>query len=150
MTLTELILWSAFFILMVLVTIADIRTMEIPDGLVLAVLVLGILAAVLVKNITLWERVAGFAGVSLPLLVITLFAPGAFGGGDIKLMAAGGFFLGFRLTLLGFVVAVLAGAVYGVWLLMKKKKAKNESFAFGPFLCGGMAVALMYNILLTT
>jgi len=141
----ELILIVAFLLLMVLVTIKDIKTMEIPNEYILVALGLGIISAIFTHNIPLWERFVGFLCVSLPLFLIVLAVPEAFGGGDIKLMAACGFFLGFRLTLFAFFLAVLTGGSYGIWLLLAKKKQKKEHFAFGPFLCFGMAMALLFG-----
>lgn len=93
-------------------------------------------------GISLISRVLGIFVVSVPLFLLTLLIPGAFGGGDIKLMAACGLFLGIKLTLISFAFAVLTGGVYGSWLLVMKKKNGKEHFAFGPFLCLGMAAAL--------
>ena len=79
------------------------------------------------------------------MLVLTILIPGAFGGADIKLMAAGGMFLGWRCTVLAAVLAVLLGSIYGLWLLFVKQKERKGTFAFGPFLCAGMAAALLWG-----
>ncbi len=71
--------------------------------------------------------------VSLPLFLITLAVPGGFGGGDIKLMAACGLFLGWKLCLLSLCFGLLTGGLYGIWLLAAGKKGRKEHFAFGPF-----------------
>lgn len=83
-----------------------------------------------------------FFSVSLPLFAITLAVPGAFGGGDIKLMAVIGFFLGWKMSLTAFMLAVFSGGIYGIGLLLSKKKGAKEHFAFGPFLCAGTALTL--------
>lgn len=116
--------------------------MEIPNTLVIVVFVLGIISIFTMPGTSLPSRILGMFVVSVPLLLITILVPGAFGGGDIKLMAACGLFLGTKLTLLSFAFAVLTGGLYGIWLLVMKKKSGKEHFAFGPFLCLGMAAAL--------
>ncbi|MCL2865344.1 MAG: A24 family peptidase [Lachnospiraceae bacterium] len=136
------ILLIAFVILLIIIAIWDIRTMEISNVAVGIVLGIGVLAAFVQRDLLLWERLVGLICVSLPLLLITMAVPNAFGGGDIKLMAAAGFYLGFRLTLLAFFLSILGGGIYGIWLLLTKKKDKKEHFAFGPFLCAGMIVAV--------
>ena len=148
----SVILTIAFIILLILITISDIRTMEIPNGLVLGILGVGILDTLIqleflqwdsfLRDLFLWERLVGAVCVSLPLLLITIIIPGAFGGGDIKLMAAAGLFLGFRLTLISFFIGVVLGGFYGIWLLLAKKKDRKEHFAFGPFLCVGMILSV--------
>ena len=72
------------------------------------------------------------------------------GVGDIKLMAACGVFLGWRLTLVSTVLAILGGGIYGIWLMAAKKAARKEKFAFGPFLCVGMVIGLVYGEQLLT
>lgn len=94
------------------------------------------------SDVTLTERLIGFFSVSLPLFAITLAVPGAFGGGDIKLMAVIGFFLGWKMSLTAFMLAVFSGGIYGIGLLLSKKKGAKEHFAFGPFLCAGTALTL--------
>lgn len=131
-----------FLALLSIISSVDIATMEIPNTFVIAALVLGIISIFTMPGTSLPSRILGMFVVSVPLLLITLLIPGAFGGGDIKLMAACGLFLGTKLTLLSFTFAVLTGGLYGIWLLVMKKKRGKEHFAFGPFLCLGMAAAL--------
>ncbi|WP_455615885.1 prepilin peptidase [Eisenbergiella sp.] len=131
-----------FLALLTVVSAVDYTTMEIPNIFVLAAFVLGIFSVYTMPGISLISRVLGIFVVSVPLFLLTLLIPGAFGGGDIKLMAACGLFLGIKLTLISFAFAVLTGGVYGSWLLVMKKKNGKEHFAFGPFLCLGMAAAL--------
>ena len=131
-----------FLALLSIISSVDIATMEIPNTFVIAALVLGIISIFTMPGTSLPSRILGMFVVSVPLLLITLLIPGAFGGGDIKLMAACGLFLGTKLTLLSFAFAVLTGGLYGIWLLVMKKKSGKEHFAFGPFLCLGMAAAL--------
>ena len=131
-----------FVVILLIITIVDLNKMEIPNTLVIVVFVLGIISIFTMPGTSLPSRILGMFVVSVPLLLITILVPGAFGGGDIKLMAACGLFLGTKLTLLSFAFAVLTGGLYGIWLLVMKKKSGKEHFAFGPFLCLGMAAAL--------
>lgn len=60
-------------------------------------IIIAILAAAqifLVPEHGIGDRLIGALIVSVPMLVLALIVPGAFGGGDIKLMAASGLFLG--------------------------------------------------------
>ena len=133
---------SGYLIVLLVVVCVDQATMEIPNTFVIAALALGIISIFTMPGTSLSSRILGMFVVSVPLLLITLLVPGAFGGGDIKLMAACGLFLGTELILLSFAFAVLTGGLYGIWLLVMKKKSGKEHFAFGPFLCLGMAAAL--------
>ena len=157
-----------FIGLLVAISVIDIRTMEIPNQLVVAVLAVGFGEIIffqifrqyqwdtnmwLVYNqlsITLLSRLIGVFCVSVPLLLITLFVPDAFGGGDIKLMAAAGLYLGYQMTLVSFVLAIISGGAYGIYLLLTKKKDRKAHFAFGPFLCFGMVVSALWGWQLLT
>lgn len=135
----------AFLGVLAVVTFVDADTMEIPNGLVLAA-ALTAAAAWLFGEAPVWqERLIGAVCVSVPMLLLTLAIPGAFGGGDIKLMCAAGLFLGWKLSLAAVFLAIVGGGLYGIFLLAARKKGKKEHFAFGPFLCAGMAVALFWG-----
>lgn len=135
---------AAFVFLCILTAVAfiDADTMEIPFPLVLSAAIAGTVSCPLFPEISILERGIGAVCVSVPLYLLTLLVPGAFGGGDIKLTAACGIFLGWRLNLLSLFLAVTGGGAYGFWLLTAKRKGKRDHFAFGPFLCAGMAAAM--------
>ena len=135
---------TVFCLLTILFIIAQIdqKTMEIPNGLVIACMIPAGVAIFAFPQVTIGARLSGIVSVSLPLLLLTLAIPGAFGGGDIKLMAVIGFFLGWKMCLTAFALAVLIGGLYGIVLLLSKKKGGKEHFAFGPFLCAGIAIAI--------
>ena len=87
----------------------------------------------------------GMVCISVPMLLLCLAIPGAFGGGDIKLMAAAGLFLGWQHTLLAMFFGILGGGFYGMYLLAVRKADKKDHFAFGPFLCVGIVLALLFG-----
>ena len=82
-------------------------------------------------------HIIGALCVSVPMFLLCLVIDGAFGGGDIKLMAAAGLFLGWQNTLLAMFFGIVFGGIYGIYLLAAKKAGKKDHFAFGPFLCVG-------------
>lgn len=141
----QLILTFVLFSILAAISFIDIDTLEIPNGLVFVVLICGILSIFLFPKISLLERGIGVICISVPLLLITIVIPGAFGGGDIKLMAALGVFLGWKWSVAAFAFAVLTGGTYGIFLLLSKKKSRKEHFAFGPFLCVGAMIAILYG-----
>lgn len=135
----------ALFCVLTAVSFVDMDTMEIPDGFVIAAAVLGVLSIFLFPEITWIQRLIGVFSVSLPMLLMTLLIPGAFGGGDIKLMAACGIFLGWKYSLFALAFAVFTGGLYGIYVLAAGKLGRKEHFAFGPFLCMGMVFALFWG-----
>jgi len=68
-----------------------------------------------------------------------LFKKESMGGGDVKLMAMVGAFLGWKLAILTFFLAPFLGAVYGI---AEKIRTKDTAIAYGPFLAGGALISL--------
>lgn len=137
-----------FFTLLTIITFVDADTMEIPFVLNVCILALGVISIftrggfVLTGNdLSLVSRLIGMLCISLPLFLIVLVIPDGFGGGDIKLMFAAGFFLGWKATVIAFFIGLIIGGCQGVILLVRRKKGKEEHFAFGPALSVGLMIA---------
>lgn len=133
------------FMILLAITMIDYDTMEIPNGLVLALFVPIIGMMFLPSEITILERVIGFFVVSLPMYLLTRLIPDCFGGGDIKLIAVCGILLGWKLTLLATFISLLLGGGNAIYLLLKKKTEKSSYMAFGPYLSIGIMVSLLYG-----
>ena len=154
----ELCLNLIFTILLCAAGVWDLLRHRIPDWLCAGMLAVGIGALFWSSQLSLWERLLGGAAVSVPLLLISLLIPGAFGGGDVKLMAAGGFFLGAGGILKAFALAMAGSGAAGVCLLAAGQKAAGQKAAgqkaagrnragrlrlpIGPFLCAGILAVL--------
>ena len=127
------------------VGVIDYETQEIPDGLIVALVPLAVLAVWVWPEVGIISRAIGFFAVSVPLLVLALVINGAFGGGDIKLMAVCGFLLGWQNTLLAFFIAVVLGGGWAVYLLASGKGKRGQHIAFGPALCVGVVAAMLFG-----
>lgn len=134
-----------FFSILTVTAFIDMDTMEIPDFCWIAILPLAVVSYFTMPGVSVAARLIGLVCVSVPMLLLALLIPGAFGGGDIKLTAACGAFLGWRLMAASAVLAVLAGGLWGIYLLAAKKKGRRDHFAFGPFLCTGMLFGLLFG-----
>lgn len=137
----------AFGVVVILVAIfmIDFATMEIPDGLTIAVIPFAIWAIFVFDNVTIMERIIGFFIISVPMLLLTLAVKSAFGGGDIKLIAVCGFLLGLQNVVFAMFVAILLGGSYAVYLLVTGKSKRGAHIAFGPYICIGVAVSMFYG-----
>ena len=94
---------------------------------------------------TLTDRLLGAIVISAPMLVLALLIDGAFGGGDIKLMAASGWLLGWRAMIPAIFLGLITGGCYCIWMLARKKMTRKDHFAFGPFLALGLGAAFFYG-----
>lgn len=141
-TILKVITIALFLIDLLLITVNDIRTMEIPVQYNIFIFVLGIAAIWTWGNVSLLSRVIGMLAISLPMFLIVLLVPGGFGGGDIKLMFAAGFLLGWKAIVVAFFIGLLLGGAYGAVALALRKKGRKEHFAFGPFLSVGLTIAV--------
>ena len=76
------------------------------------------------------------------LLGDVIFKKESMGGGDVKLMAMVGAFMGWKLALLTFFLAPFFGAFYGI---VEKIRTKDSTIAYGPFLVLGALLSLFYG-----
>jgi leader peptidase (prepilin peptidase) / N-methyltransferase len=74
-----------------------------------------------------------------------LFGKEGMGGGDIKLVAMIGAFLGWKAALLTIMVGSLAGSGIGISLIAFGLMKRDEYIPFGPFLVLGALVAMFFG-----
>lgn len=137
----------AFISSAILISIAyiDYDTMTIPNGLNIALIFPAVASVFVFNNVTILQRVIGLFCVSIFMLIITLIINGAFGGGDIKLMAVAGFMLGYKNIILAFVMGIIITGIYAIIKVISKKISAKDHIAFGPGLCIGILVAILYG-----
>jgi len=86
--------------------------------------------------------VGGGAIYAMGLLGDFIFKKESMGGGDVKLLAMIGAFLGWKSALLTFFIAPFFGAVYGI---VEKIRTKDSAIAYGPFLVLGALISMFYG-----
>lgn len=131
------------FSVLIVIAVIDWRTYEIPPCLNICIAVLAIIRLAAGYG-DLLDHVIGFAAISGFLLIIFFATKGrGIGGGDIKLMAAAGLFLGWKKVILAFALGCVLGAVIHVSLM--KLFNKEHMLAFGPYLSAGIFVTMLYG-----
>ncbi len=147
-------IYMALVSLLIVISAIDFKHMEIPDGLVIAGLVLGaaqLAAAVFTPHFDVWySYLIGFAAGGLPLLLIALFCmyvlkKDAMGGGDIKLMAFTGLVIGWKLVVTAYIIGIFTGALAGVMLMALGKRKRSDAIPFGPFLSFGVVMSVFFG-----
>ncbi len=146
---------SVFVALLLIATITDFQTRIIPDE----VNFYGIFSAMLMSfmfpslqhetghKLALADSTLGvlLGGGLLYVIAIVgdaMFKKESMGGGDIKLLAMIGAFLGYRFVFPTMFFASLGGSFIGIILKLVRK---DETIAFGPYLALGAIVSLMWG-----
>ena len=128
---------------LLVLSIIDWRTYEIPFGINVFLFVLGVAMTILDRG-NLVEHLIGMICVSVLLGILYLLTGGrAIGGGDIKLMFACGLILGWKLILLAFFLGCIIGSVVHI-IRMSVKKA-GRMLAMGPYLSAGIFLAALWG-----
>ena len=138
---------TLFLILLAAAGAADVNKGIVPDMIVIFIAVLAIIK-LLVFDISLsnaLNRLAGALVLSLPMLVAALIVKNGFGGGDIKLIAASGLFLGLEKTIIAGIIAFFISGIYAVYLLISKKGGAKSKIRLAPFLAIGCAFSELFG-----
>lgn len=135
------------FSLSLVIFLIDLKHYIIPNGLVITFFLTGVIHNLYIQDINLLNSLIGMGvGFSIPFL-LAIVSRGGMGGGDIKLIAAMGFWLGFPQILSMLFIAAVLGSLVGLILILIKQKRRKDPIPFGPFLISGFL--LMYFFALT-
>ncbi len=139
--------WCFALALLISMALIDLDTKYLPDDLTYPLLWGGLIAAALGWTIPLpaavWGAVAGY----VPLwLIATGFAllmkRQGMGGGDLKLLAALGAWLGWQAILPIILIASIVGLCVNVPRMVLGKHGRFQQYPFGPFLAGGGLIVM--------
>lgn len=120
----------------------DLKYQVIPDKVVLTTFIMGLLLNILINKENILYHLMGFALGGGTIFLIVVLSRGGMGGGDIKLFAAVGIFLGFRLTALALLLSFILGSFAGIVLVLLKRKKINDAIPFGPFIALASVISL--------
>ena len=144
------LIYFAFVAALIVITVIDLYHQIIPDVISLPGIGVGLLASIIIPQITFFDSLIGIliGGGSL-FLVATLyqwlFKREGMGGGDIKLLAMIGAFLGWKAVILTILLSSLIGSITGITIMVLKGKDFKYAIPFGPFLSLGAVIALFYE-----
>ena len=134
--------YFVFAAALVVITFIDVDYQIIPDVISLPGIILGLLFSAISPHLTFWESLIG-AGLGAGILLIVAFGYWAvtrregMGGGDIKLLAMIGAFLGWRAIPFTLLIASFTGSVIGVATMLRRRADSKLILPFGPFLAFG-------------
>ena len=147
----ESFVYAIFFSALLTITWIDWDHQIIPDVISLPGIILGIAAASTVLPTGFVNSIIGVlvgGGVLLFMAWISpfLFGKEGLGGGDIKLLAMVGAFLGWKAALVTLMLASIVGALIGIVLLAFKILKRGQYIPFGPYLALGAVLTLFGGI----
>jgi leader peptidase (prepilin peptidase)/N-methyltransferase len=145
------LVFLVFFIftaVLIIITFIDLDHQIIPDILSLPGIPVFFLAAVFIVKVPWLEALIGLligGGVLLAIAFVyeLITKREGMGGGDIKLLAMIGGFLGWKSLIFLLLFSSLAGAVVGIAAMIIKKQDTKYAIPFGPFLSAA-AVAYIF------
>lgn len=144
------LVYSFFVALLIVITFIDLDFQIIPDVLSLPGIVVGFLCSFLIPWLPWSASLLGIAlgGGSLFLVAFTyklLTKVDGMGGGDIKLLAMIGAFLGWKAILPVIFLSSAIGCLVGIPLMLRKGSGTKLAIPFGPFLALGAVIYLLYG-----
>ncbi len=134
--------YAVLFSALLVITFIDLDHQIIPDRITLPGMVLGLIAAAVLLPHGFIDGMAGLLLGGGLFYLIAVLSGGGMGGGDIKMIAMVGAFLGWRAVLLTIFIGAVAGSVVGLFLMVIKGKGRKTPVPFGPFLSLGTIVFL--------
>lgn len=142
--------YFSFFSAMVVITVIDLYHQIIPDAISLPGIGVGLVSSLVLPEITLKDSVIGVLLGGGSLFVVAtgyqwLFKREGMGGGDVKLLAMIGAFLGWKAVILTILMGSLLGSVVGIAVMLIQGKNMKYAIPFGPFLAAGALVSLAYG-----
>lgn len=146
----QALLIFAFLAALIVITFIDLDHQIIPDAISLPGIFVGFAAALLFGEPSWSDSLIGIAlgggllwGVAEGYARLT--GREGMGGGDIKLLAMIGAFLGWRAILVTLLFGSLLGSVIGLSLMALRGRDTKMAIPFGPFLAAGAVVALFWG-----
>jgi leader peptidase (prepilin peptidase)/N-methyltransferase len=144
------LVYFAFMAALIVITVIDLYHQIIPDVISLPGIGVGLLASLMIPEITFFNCLMGIllGGGSLFLVATVyqwLFKREGMGGGDVKLLAMIGAFVGWKAVILTILLSSLIGSITGIIIMVSKGKDFKYAISFGPFLSLGAVIALFYQ-----
>lgn len=117
---------------LILFTFTDFEQQVIFDRMLIPFAILGLLQTFILQQPLINHLLAAIGG-GLLFLLLAVLTRGGIGGGDIKLIAALGFWLGTDTLLTVATIGLILGGLAAFFLMITKQKKRNDFFAYGPY-----------------
>ena len=141
---------AALLAALVAITVIDLERQIIPDVISIPGILAGVLANLATGRVPWIDSIIGIlvgAGAFVTIALVGSWMAGqdAMGGGDIKLAAMLGAFLGWKVLLLSLFLSAIGGGILAAALMGSGLRGRKDPLPFGPFLAAGGAVGLFWG-----
>lgn len=126
----QLLYFVVAIILLVFVTVTDFEQYVIVDSMLLPLTIAGV-CYTLHMQMSMTEHITAALGGGLLFFVLTLLTKGSIGGGDIKLVASLGLWLGVRPLITVIAYGFIIGGVAALFLLITQQKNDTITLHMG-------------------
>ena len=164
-----LVAFAVFCSALLAVTLIDIDHWIIPDAITLPGIAAGLAASFFfpprgsllaeflhhrlglyrlpghLASLGFWDSLAAALIGGGLFYLVAVVSRGGMGGGDIKLTAMMGAFLGMRDLGVAIFIGLLAGSAVGIALMIAGRKKRKDAIPFGPFLALGGICAVFWG-----
>ncbi|HET7342540.1 MAG TPA: A24 family peptidase [Methylomirabilota bacterium] len=135
---------------LVAITMIDLARQIIPDAITLPGILAGVLANLATRRVPWQDSLIGVAvggAIFFAIALVGSWMAGqeAMGGGDVKLAAMLGAFLGWKILLSSLFVSAVGGGILAAALIGSGLRGRKDPLPFGPFLAAGGAIGLFWG-----
>lgn len=146
----QTLIYFVLVCLLLVITFIDIDHRIIPDIISLPGIPIGFGASFLSPNVSWQDALIGIAAGGGSLLAIALgyqliTGKDGMGGGDIKLLAMIGAFLGWKGVLFTIMASSFIGTLVGIVIMIRARKGMKLAIPFGPFLAIGAICYIFFG-----
>jgi leader peptidase (prepilin peptidase)/N-methyltransferase len=146
----ESLIYFIFIAALLVVTFIDLDHRIIPDVISLPGIPIGFAASFALPAVTWSNSLYGILLGGGSLLAIAwgyrlITGKDGMGGGDIKLLAMIGAFLGWQGVIFTIMASSLIGTIVGIAVMVKAGKSMKLAIPFGPFLAAGAVLHLFFG-----
>lgn len=143
---------------LVVITFIDLEFQLIPNVITLPAILIGIVLSTFLlpdpygfgdplglKGSLIGLFTGGGIFYAIQVLSLLILKKEGMGGGDTKMMAMLGAYIGWKSILITIFVGSLAGSVVGLTLIAIKGRGRDSRIPFGPFLAFGALTAIFFG-----
>jgi len=131
--------------LLIAIFVFDLHYRIIPDWAIVSLVVICLIINAFNGVDLISYLISGLSFSFFFLFLYLITRKKGMGFGDVKFSFFMGFFLGWPKIVVSFYLAFLTGAIFGVILILLKKKKFGQQIAFGPFLVGATLISWFWG-----